>query len=162
MVLNNIENLLEKYDNAETTLQEEAQLSAYFNGNDVAPHLEHYRPMFVYFTNTQEERFTKEIPLKTKNKTNLYKWISIAAVAVLMLSIVVPKVIGPSEQEKQEALLAYNQTIEALNLISIGFNEGKEQLNPLTLVSQSIEKGRKSASRLNEFNKATNKIFKIK
>lgn len=162
MVLNNIENLLEKYDNAETTLQEEAQLRSYFNSDAVAPHLEHYRPLFVYFTNTQEERFTKEIPLKTKNKTNLYKWISIAAVAVLMLGIAVPKVIGPSEEEKQEALLAYNQTMEALNLISIGFNEGKEQLSTLTLVSESMENGRKSASRLNEFNKATNKIFKIK
>ena len=161
MVLNNIEILIEKYNNAETTLKEEAQLKAYFLSDDVAPHLEHYKPMFQYFSQSKKEQYTKDVPLNSK-KTKLYQWISVAAVAVLMIGLVVPTFIGPSEQEKQEALLAYNQTIEAFNLISLGMNEGKQQLNSLTLVSDNLNQGIEVAGHLSEFTKTTNKIFKNK
>jgi hypothetical protein len=161
MVLNNIEILIEKYNNAETTLKEEAQLKAYFLSDDVAPHLEHYKPMFQYFSQSKKEQYTKDVPLNSK-KTKLYQWISVAAVAVLMIGLVVPTFIGPSEQEKQEALLAYNQTIEAFNLISLGMNEGKQQLNSLTLVSDNFNEGIEVAGHLSEFTKTTNKIFKNK
>ena len=63
MVLNSIEKLLEKYDNGETTLQEEQQLKNYFSKETVAPHLEVYKSMFQYFLHTHEERFTKDVPL---------------------------------------------------------------------------------------------------
>ncbi|MCC1483587.1 hypothetical protein [Winogradskyella immobilis] len=162
MVLNNIENLLVKYENAETTLQEEAQLKAYFASDNVAPHLEHYRSLFQYFANTQNESYTKDVPLKT-NRRSMYQWISVAAVTILMLGIMIPKVFGPTEQDIKDqelALATYNKTMEAFNLVSLGMNKGKDQLKTLALVSESIEDGRASASRLNEFNKATNKIFK--
>lgn len=162
MVLNDIENLVEKYTNAETTLQEEAQLKAYFASNDVAQHLEHYKPMFAYFSSTQKEKFTKDVPLNTK-KTKLYQWISVAAVTILMLGIAIPKLTGPSEEElrnKELAMATYTKTMEAFNLVSIGLNEGKEQLNPLSLVSEGFQDGRKGASKLALFNDATNKILK--
>ncbi|WP_339752150.1 hypothetical protein [uncultured Winogradskyella sp.] len=161
MVLNNIEELIEKYNNAETTLKEEAQLKAYFANDNVEPHLEHYKPLFHYFSLSQKEQYTKDVPLTTK-KTKLYQWISVAAVAVLMLGLVVPSFVGPSEQEKQEALLVYNQTMEALSLVSIGINEGKQQLNSLVLVSDNLNQGIEGAGRLSEFSKTTNKIFKNK
>ena len=40
MVSDNIEKLLEKYDNGETNLKEEQQLRVYFAQDDVAPHCE--------------------------------------------------------------------------------------------------------------------------
>lgn len=164
MVLNNIEKLIEKYNNAETTLAEEAQLRAYFTSNDVAPHLEHYKPMFVYFSQAQQEQYTKDVPLKPK-RTKMYQWISVAAVTVLMLGFIIPQVLGPSEEElrqKELAMETYNKTMEALSLVSIGMNEGKEQLNSLALVSENLNQGIEEASRLNEFSKATNRIFKNK
>lgn len=164
MVLNNIEKLIEKYNNADTTLAEEAQLRAYFTGNDVAPHLEHYKPMFVYFSQAQQEQYTKDVPLKPK-RTKMYQWISVAAVTVLMLGFIIPQVLGPSQEElrqKELAMETYNKTMEALSLVSIGMNEGKEQLNSLTLVSDNLNQGFEEVSRLNEFSKATNRIFKNK
>ena len=91
MVSHNIEELVKKFDNAETTLQEEAQLRTYFLGNNVAPHLEHYRPLFTYFANAQEEAYTKDVPLKPKKSIRLYQWISVAAVAIIMLGIMIPQ-----------------------------------------------------------------------
>ena len=162
MVLNNIEKLVEKYNNAETTLQEEAQLRAYFASNKVAPHLEHYIPMFAYFSMTQNEAFTKDVPLKTK-RISLYQWISVAAVTILMLGIAIPKLTGPSYEDirnKELAMATYTKTMEALSLVSIGLNEGKEQLNPLSLVSEGFQDGREGASKLTLLNQATNKILK--
>lgn len=164
MVLNNIETLLEKYNNAETTLKEEAQLKAYFLSDDVAPHLEHYKPMFQYFSESKKEQYTKDVPLKTK-KTNLYQWISVAAAAVLMLGLVVPRFIGPSAEELKDqemAMATYNQTMEAFNLISLGMNKGKSQLTNLALVGDNINEGVEQANRLGEFNLITNKILKNK
>jgi len=164
MVLNNIENLIEKYNNAETTLAEETQLRAYFTGEDVAPHLEHYKPMFLYFSQSQQEQYTKDVPLKPK-RTKLYQWISVAAVAVLMLGIIVPNILGPSQEEIEQRALAmetYNKTMEALSLVSLGMNEGKQQLNTLAMVSDNFNQGIEEASRLSEFSKTTNKIFKNK
>ncbi|OZV68130.1 hypothetical protein [Winogradskyella aurantia] len=162
MVLNNIEKLLEKYNNAETTLKEEAQLRAYFESDTVAPHLEQYKPLFKYFSKSQEEQYTKDVPLKPKKTIRLYQWISVAAVTVLMLGLMIPRIMGPTEEEKEEALLAYNQTMEALSLVSLGINEGKEQLGALTLVGENLDQGMAGVSRLDEFTKAKNRIFKNK
>ena len=164
MESDNIEKLIEKYDNAETSLAEEAQLRAYFTSDNVAPHLEHYKPMFVYFAQSQNEQYTKDVPLKPK-RTILYQWISVAAVAVLMLGIIVPNILGPSQEEIEQRALAmetYNKTMKALSLVSLGMNEGKQQLNTLTMVSDNFNQGIEEASRLSEFSKTTNKIFKNK
>jgi len=46
----NINQLLEKYWNAEASLQKEAELRAYFSGNDVAPEHEQYKDLFAFFS----------------------------------------------------------------------------------------------------------------
>jgi hypothetical protein len=79
-----------------------------------------------------------------------------------MLGFMVPKMFGPTEQEREEALLVYNQTMEAFNLISLGMNEGKSKLTNLALVSDNINEGAEQASKLGEFNLMTNKILKNK
>ena len=162
MVLDNIEKLLEKYDSGETTLQEEQQLKNYFSKETVAPHLEVYKPMFVYFLQTKKERFTKTIPLQSKKTYTLYKWISVAAIAVLMFAVytqVGNQPVGLSDLSQDE-FMAYNQTVEAFNLLASKFNKGTESIDALTLMSASIEKGTQKVSYLGEFSNTTNKIFK--
>lgn len=162
MVLNSIEKLLEKYNNGETSLEEEAQLRAYFTSDNVADHLAHYKPLFQFFSSSQEEQYTKDVPLKTTKTIRLYQWISVAAVTVLMLGLMIPNIMGPTAEEKREAELAYNKTMEALNLLSIGMNEGKQQLGVLSMVGENLDQGIESASMLGEFTKTKNRIFKNK
>lgn len=160
MVLNSIEKLLEKYENGETTLKEEQQLKDYFSQETVEPHLEMYKPMFQYFLVTKQERFTKDVPLKTKRKFN-YKWISVAAVAVLMFGIYTKFTgpIGPTEDEEREAQIAYNQTMDALSLISSNFKKGTNNLNLLT---SNFNKGAENILHVNAFENTTNKILRNK
>lgn len=49
-----IEQLLERYWQCETSVEEEAQLRAFFNGSDVPQHLLRYRDLFVYEQLQQE------------------------------------------------------------------------------------------------------------
>ena len=165
MVLNSIEKLIEKYDNGETSLKEEQQLKAYFAQEEVAPHLESYKVMFQYFNRTkQEELFTKDVPLKPK-KYNVYKWISVAAVVILMLGIFIPQIgDGPktfadySEDEQK----MYLETKEALAMLSSNFNQGASSLNALDYASNSFKVGTQNANFVTEFGKSTNKLLKNK
>ncbi|MBD1261163.1 hypothetical protein HZY62_11225 [Maribacter polysiphoniae] len=122
MELDRIERLLEKYLEASTTIAEEKELRAYFSQESVASHLKQYAPMFQYFSVAKEERYTKELPLK-KRSIN-YKWLSIAAMAVMLFGIY----FGKEYQEKKEAEFAYNETKKALTLLADNFSRGTEKV----------------------------------
>ncbi len=166
MVLNSIEKLLEKYDNGETTLKEEQHIKDYFAQDNIPEHLESYRLMFQYFNSTKQELYTKDVPLKPR-KSYIYQWISVAAVAVLMLGIMIPSLLGddvvtPETVYTQDQLEAYNQTKNALSLLSNSFNESASSVNTLGLVSTNFNKGAENVSRVSEFAKTTNKLVKRK
>ena len=156
MVLNNIEKLLEKYENGETSIKEEQQLKSYFSQETVPPHLEMYKPLFAYFLQNEQEQFTKDVPLKSKFSFN-YKWISVAAVAVLMFGFYFKSTIFPENNNysDEEVELAYNQMKNSLKLISKQFNKGTTSLAYLG----EVDKGTESLGYLNEWNK-TSLIFK--
>jgi hypothetical protein len=162
MVLNRIEKLLEKYENAETTLQEEQQLKNYFSQETVAPHLEVYKPMFAYFLKTQNEEFTKDLPLKSEKTNSLYTWISVAAVAIIMLGVYFTQINSARglEDLNQEELLAYNQAMEAFGMLSANFNKGAESINSMALVSESLNKSNEQVGYLGEFDNTIDKFFK--
>ncbi|MDG5492099.1 hypothetical protein [Psychroserpens sp. SPM9] len=167
MVLNSIEKLLEKYDNGETSIKEEQQLKEYFAQEEVAPHLESYKTMFQYFSNTKQELYTKDVPLKPR-KSYIYQWISVAAVAVLMLGILIPNILGGAQTKDplagftDEERKVYTQTKEALSLLSTSFNDAASSVNTLSLVSTNFQKGTDKANYVNEFAKTTNKLVKTK
>lgn len=170
MALNNIEQLLEKYDNAETSLAEEAQIRAYFAQGDVPAHLEPYKYLFQYVSDSKQEQFTKDVPLLPKasrmRRTKLYQWISVAAVVVLMLGgyyqVTQMNQKATLSDLDQEQLMAYNQTMEVFNLVSSKLNKGSNNLGALTLVSSKLNEGAENLIHIKEFNKATNKIIKNK
>jgi hypothetical protein len=133
----NIEKLLEKYFEATTTAAEEQQLKEYFAKGEVAPHLEQYAPMFSYFSIAKEERFTRQVSLKTRRY--IYQWISVAAVAVIALGVF----FGRDYQEQKEAEMAYLETRKAL-----------------TLLAENLDRGTEKMAYLNEFEEAKQKIYK--
>lgn len=55
-----IEQLLERYWQCETSLEEETQLRAFFNGSNVPAHLLRYKDLFVYQQFLQEERLSED------------------------------------------------------------------------------------------------------
>ncbi len=158
MVLDNIEQLVTKYENGETSLKEEALLKDYFSQETVAPHLEMYKPMFVYFLATQQEQFTKDVPLKPRQTNRIYKWISVAAVAVLTVGVYFNQ---SQPKYSAEEIEAYNKTVGALNLLSSTFNKGTEHMQ-LDLMSSNFNRGTQSINYVDAFTQTTNKIFKTK
>ena len=136
MELVNIEKLLEKYLDAETSIAEENELKTYFSGDDVAPHLEEYRAMFGYFSANRNEKFTKTIQLKSR-KLN-WKWLSVAASAVLLVSVYT----GYQKNQQVKAEKIYQETQFAFAMLSANLNKGTAAI-----------------TELQEFETSTNKIF---
>ena len=86
MELKNIESLLEKYEEGQTTLQEEAQLKHYFTTETVAPHLEVYRSLFTYFVSDKQLSYQKTITRRHAATPTTYRWLASAAVVTIMFS----------------------------------------------------------------------------
>ena len=162
MVLNNIENLLEKYENGDTSLKEEQLLKNYFAGDNVAPHLEMYKPMFGFFLVSKQEQFNKDIPFETETKATKrnfnYKWLSVAAVAVLMIGFYFGS--GSLNNDDlgtyEDPEVALMELTKSLEMISQNFNKGVSTVNYL----DELEKGKATLGYLNEIDNATGLIFK--
>ncbi|MDT8413913.1 MAG: hypothetical protein RQ735_00930 [Flavobacteriaceae bacterium] len=128
-----INKLLEKYFEAETTTAEEAQLKRYFSQTDIADEHLPYQPMFAHFNaqKTTESPAWKPI---VKQKP-LRKWLSIAA----SLAIVVSAGIWQQQNNRQkEAALLYEQTKNALEMVSINFNSGAQEISHLKTFDKTI------------------------
>lgn len=149
MDLQKIEQLLDAYFEGNTGIEDEKLLKAYFSGNDVAPHLEAYREMFIYFAQAKSESTSSDIktlkPAKQGILMHMKPWYSIAALFLVTLGVTffIQNSNRISEAERIEAEIAFEKTKEALNFFSTHFNAGAANL-----------------SVLNEFENSTNKIFK--
>ena len=161
MELNNIERLLEKYEEGQTTLKEEAQLKHYFSTETVAPHLEVYRTIFAYYLSNAQLSYQR--PLETTHRNpNKYRWIASAAVVTIMFSAFMT-LISKDEFIKlsNEEQFAYNETLKAFDLISNQMHKGRTSFNALNMISTSFEKGQQNVVFLEEFNTSTNRLFNL-
>ncbi|CAM1340822.1 hypothetical protein [Tenacibaculum aestuarii] len=152
MELANIEKLLEKYLDAETTLQEEKMLQEYFTSNNVAPHLQEYSMMFGYFKQSKDETFTQTIQLKPEKTKKNWKWLSVAASVVLLFSVF----IGNEEYQKHQQRKQFAQIKEALQLVSVNLNKGNEAIYA---VSNNLKKGSDAIEHLETYEETVNKVI---
>ena len=150
MALNNIELLLEKYFNGETTIDEEQQLQEYFSSSSIAPHLKQYQPMFGYFTQSKKLVYSQEVFTK-KAKRN-YKTIgwSVAASLVLMFGIG----IAIQNNSTNEKVVSEYGTCDNPQIAL------QETQKALDLVSQHLNVGIKSVSYINEYENSKRQILK--
>lgn len=148
MELRSIEKLLEKYFNAETSIAEEKELKAYFASQNVAPHLEQYRPMFGYFAQAGTQQFEKTIPLQSK-KRSYVAWLSVAASVVALIGVFT--FINRQEPVQQ------NQELGTFNDPEVAFRETQKALN---MLSKNVNKGVKSVNYLEEYENSRKTIFK--
>lgn len=65
-----IEQLLERYWECQTTLEEESILRAFFAQKDLPAHLERFRPLFAYETEQKETGLGKDFDERILNKIN--------------------------------------------------------------------------------------------
>ena len=139
MELANIEKLVEKYLNAETTLQEETTLKNYFKEGNVAPHLQEYRYMFTYFATTKDETYTKTIKLEPKkSKKRNFKWLSVAASSALLLSVFIGIQKFDDYQERKKAEKIYAQVSKGLQLLSTNLQKGEQAVAQLYLHENKV------------------------
>ena len=96
--MDRIDKLLEKYFRAETSLEEENELKAYFLAENIKPQLMQYKPLFMLFEAERKTKFTEQLPefseLPSKSSKNIYlRWISagMSIAAVLLIAIILIK-----------------------------------------------------------------------
>jgi hypothetical protein len=141
MELANIEKLLEKYLNAETTLQEETTLKTYFTGEFVAEHLQEYASLFNYFASAKAETYTKTIRLAPKkSKKKHFKWWSVAASVLVLLSIFIGRQQYHKNEQRKEAKIIYAQVTKGLALLSSNLKKGEQAVATLYLYENIIHK----------------------
>jgi hypothetical protein len=154
-----IEQLLEKYWNAETSLEEEKELHQFFQGNDVPENLKETAVLFRYFE-TEKKRslnedfvdaVTKQIKQRRGGKiVSMANWIQMARVAAGVIVVVAavyligrevrnssPKEIPDTESDPK---LAFEQTKKALLMISKNFHKAQNEASKINLLNEAEEK----------------------
>ncbi len=137
MELSRIEKLVEKYLNAETTLQEENTLKNYFTGGNVAPHLQEYEYMFSYFAIAKEEVLEKPIVIKRKTtfQRNIFR-LSIAASFALLFSVF----LGYNQYQRYQAEKKFAEVSKGLELLSTTLKKGENAVAGLYTYEQAVNK----------------------
>ena len=131
MESNRIEIILEKYFQGETNSAEELELKKYFSSSNVAQPLEHYTPLFVYFSEAMELKFSYKLTLQTKKRNVM--WLSIAASVVVLLGISTFTYFHSTTEKEdlgtyENPEAAFAATQKALDLLSENVNVGIESV----------------------------------
>lgn len=153
-----IEQLLEKYWNAETSLEEEQELHQYFKGQDVPENLKETAELFRYFgaekSRTLNENFdaavTKQIKKRHGGKViAMTNWLQIARVAAGVAVIVAAVYLighevrnsSPTEiNDESDPKLAFEETKKALMMISKNFGKAQQEASKINLLNEAEQK----------------------
>jgi hypothetical protein len=150
MEANYIKELLNKYFEAETTLEEEKILKEYFLSENVSEDLAVYKNLFVGYAQAQTEPFTKELEFPKFKVHKNQKWYAIAATVVVLFGTVV--LLQPPEKQAKTS-----NELGTFTDPEVAFIETQKAL---TMVSKNINIGIENANYVTEFKKSKEKVFK--
>ena len=129
MELHNIKQLLEKYFEGQTSIQEEKELKNYFASENISPELMQYQDLFAYFSEEQQTETQKEFVLKQKTQQ---KWLWMAASAIIVLTIGFTFLKQPIASDDLGTFdnpeIAFEETQKALQLLAENLNRGKQKI----------------------------------
>ena len=158
MELANVEKLLDRYFEGDTTLKEEQELRDFFQEEDIPPHLAPYASMFKGFAMAQQESSERELVLSEPiQKRSVWIW-SIAASMVIALGIGSMLYFQNDglNPEQQEALAAYQEAKQTMLLLSENLNKGASKVNYLNAFTESTA----NMKYINEFSETKNRFLK--
>lgn len=161
MDLDRMNDLLQKYWNAETSLEEEQQLREFFAKEPVPENLKETAGLFQYFemqkkVGIDDVAFDRELKQKIKPAGKVIN-LSLMQVARIAAGLFV--VVAATFFVRQEIKKAYPDAPTAeedtYSDPKVAFEETKKAL---MMISKSFNKAQKEASKINVFNEATDKI----
>lgn len=181
-----IEKLLQKYFEGESSLSDEKELREFFQRKEIPSHLKSLTSQFRYFendANTQElgSDFDKKILASIKEdgkiikfslrkRSSIYILSSIAASILILVTVFFQLNTFSSRIDDtfNDPEVAYNEAKKIMVFVSEKFNTGADQLEPITKVNDGIEKlqnvakfddGMNEAAKFDKYNKL-NEIIK--
>ena len=162
MELTTIRELVEKYWEGETSLEEEAQLKRYFQEEAVPADLKKEATLFRYYQSntrfrTLDNQFDEQLTQRIEQKQAKQRWLTfrpalqIAAAVVFVIFATLlfraewnnptteHSIVAAVEDTYEDPQLAYEQTKEALLLVSSLMNEGTQHIQELETFSEAQE-----------------------
>jgi hypothetical protein len=160
----NVEELLKKYWNCETTLEEEKQLREYFGGNNIPEHWKETAPLFRYFEEAKKKSLNDvafegqvmhkvHAPRQGKLVRLVYNSMRIAAgLAVVIASVwfirsemrkTTPQAVVDTYDDPK---LAFEETKKALLMISKSFGTAEEQARKINMFNEAQEEIQKETN----------------
>lgn len=150
--------LLEKYWNCETSLEEEQLLRSYFNGPNVPEQLKDAADLFKFFEGERRralgDSFDHDV-MRTVKKTerkakvvSMVRWVQVARMAAGVLVVVVAGYFVRNEVIKSTPEDTFSDPRQAL----------EETKKALMLISKSFGKAKQGVGKINMFNEAEQKI----
>jgi hypothetical protein len=176
MELQRIEILLQKYFEAETTLEEENELINYFGSGEVEDELKAYVPMFTVpkeVTATEYQKLGDDLMnfiLESEHKDKLtYRrmWQVLTAVAAVVIMVLVAVNFYSNRNHWKDTYTdpdqAYTEACKTLEFVAGKYNKGLAQLKPISKIEDAtapfdsgmkiLDKGFKKLESIENLNK---------
>jgi hypothetical protein len=143
-----IDQLLDKYWEGQSSLEEEKSLQQYFSGDEIANQHLAYQSLFQFFEKEKEQTYTKDIELDLPpqkeaviRSISKFKWRAIAAAIAFLLfaSYGVWQISQPTEAERIAQVWEENETTDPEQAL-------EEFKSALLLASAKLNQGAKTAA----------------
>jgi len=154
---NQINELLEKYWNCETSLEEEQTLRSYFNGQDIPESLKSTAALFQYFEREKTKSLDTSFDEKFRNRfRDSHKMRTLPLVKIMRIAAGVLVGVAAIFFIRQEVRKSYPPEIaETYSDPKLALEETKRAL---MMISNSFNKAEQGAEQIKRFNEAETKI----